>query len=167
MSSAASADLTPIAEALGYSARVGGAKAANLVIRGYAERIRSEAQTMVPVKTGELRDSIEIRYPNIAKAVIGPTKDYGVYQEFGTATRGEFGGAPYIIKPKSPSGVLRFKVNGQWVTAKKVVHPGIPPHPYMRPALQQGLGNELAQDLAQRGALMSVQGKNALPAGQA
>lgn len=166
MTSAASADLTAIADALSYAGRVGGVKAANLVVRGYAERVRAQAQTMVPVKSGELRDSIEVRYPNVHKAVIGPTKEYGVYQEFGTASRGEFGGSPYIIRPKSPSGRLRFKVNGQWVTAKKVVHPGIPPHPYMRPGLQQAIGTDMAQELADRGALVAIQGPKALPAGR-
>lgn len=165
MTSAASADLSSLAESLNYASKVGATRAANLTIRGYAERVRTEAQTMVPVKTGELRDSIQIRYPNIAKAVIGPTKDYGVYQEFGTASRGEFGGSPYEIRPKSPDGRLVFKVNGKWVSAKRVIHPGIPPQPYMRPALQGALGNELASNLAQQGALMAVQGKNALPAG--
>lgn len=122
-----------------------------------AQEIQQEAQTLAPIKSGRLRNSISIRYPNPMEAVVGPQVAYGVYQEFGTGERGEFGGSAYTIKPKSPGGLLVFKVGGKTVYARSVRHPGIPAHPYMRPAVEKVLG-DMAGSLADKGALLITKG---------
>ena len=84
--------------------------------------------------------------------MIGPTRvAYAVYQEFGTGTRGEFGGPVYEIRPRKPGGMLKFQVNGRTVYAKVVKHPGIPPHPYMRPAFER-IVTPFGQSLSEVGA---------------
>jgi HK97 gp10 family phage protein len=156
---AASADLYKLAERLSFASHEGINQAASEVVRTYAERIKTTAQSLAPIKTGALQHSIAIGYEGELKATIGPHVTYGVYQEFGTGTRGEFPTGPYQIKPKKGK-YLTFKINGQWVRVKMVNHPGIPAHPYMRPAVQQVL-SDFADELAQAGALQITKGPNA------
>jgi HK97 gp10 family phage protein len=120
-------------------------------------QIMGKARAKAPVRTGKLRDSITYQV-NGNQLIIGPHVPYSAYQEFGTATRGEFGGSPYVIQPRMKK-YLRFQVNGQWVSTKQVIHPGIPPHPFMRPAVEEAMG-DLADKLAERGALMITKGPN-------
>lgn len=154
---AASADLTSL---LGNfaSAKANAPKAAAEMIRTIAEKVRSEAATNAPFKTGALRNSITITYESPLRASIGPQVPYGVYQEYGTGSKGEFPGQPYEIRPKSSDGRLVFKTkDGKWVSAKLVKHPGIPARPYMRPALTAALG-DAASELAASGALNITRG---------
>lgn len=159
MATAASLDLRNVAAHLAYASGDGIELAAANVIRDTAEQIRAKAQTMAPVKTGALKQSINVKYESGMKAIIGPEVPYGVYQEFGTGTRGEFPTGMYQIRPKSPDGRLVFKVNGKWIATKVVNHPGIRPHPYMRPAVTATLGPEMAQQMADAGALVIAHGK--------
>lgn len=135
-------------------------QAAQQLVDSYAVQIQALAMSLAPVKTGALRDSITISKPDALSAVIGPTRPYGLYQEMGTASRGEFGGAPYVIRPKKPGGYLVFTVNGKKVITRKVTHPGIPPHPYMRPAFERML-TPFGQSLAELGGSYVVYGPNA------
>jgi HK97 gp10 family phage protein len=160
MADAASVDLQSLAADFAYASNQGMAQAATEVIRQAAQSIQQQAQANAPVRTGRLRDSITIHYTDVFRASIGPTVPYGVFQEYGTGSRGEFGGPMYTIRPKRAGGVLVFTVNGKKVVARVVHHPGIPPHPFMRPAVAQVLGQELTASLAERGALLITQGKN-------
>ena len=112
---------------------------------------------MAPKKTGYLSNSIRIT-PGSMKVTIGPDASYGVYQEFGTATRGEFPGPVYLIRPVRAKK-LAFQINGKWIFTTLVKHPGIPPRPYMRPALQQAL-SPFGQKLADLGVTQIVKGPN-------
>ena len=123
----------------------------------YSVLVAQLAQAYAPVKSGKLRDTITIARPDPLTAVIGPTQPYGSFQEFGTATRGEFGGSVYEIKPRKPGGWLRFTVGGRVVYARVVHHPGIPPHSYMRPAFERVI-TPFGQSLAQVGASYVVYG---------
>jgi HK97 gp10 family phage protein len=160
MANAASADLTALARDLNDASGVGIMAAAQQVIKDTAVKVQSLSQSMAPVKSGRLRNSISIKYPDPLSASIGPQVEYGVYQEFGTGSRGEFGGQPYEIKPKTQGSLLVFKVNGKTVYARRVMHPGIKAHPFMRPALTQALG-AMAESMAEKGALLITKGKNA------
>jgi HK97 gp10 family phage protein len=127
------------------------------ILTEFGEKIVSNARGFAPAKTGKLRDSISYRVERNTLSV-GPHVPYGTYQEFGTASRGEFGGEPYVILPKKGK-YLTFKVDGKWVSTRQVVHPGIKAHPYMRPAVMKTLGG-LADALAEKGQMMIVKGPN-------
>lgn len=154
---AADVDLATLAADLAAASQTGMQVAAERIIKGAAESVQQEAQSLAPLKTGALRDSITIRYVSALKAVVGPSVEYGVYQEFGTGKRGEFPGHMYTIKPKTKK-ILSFTVGGKRVFAKVVNHPGIKPHPFMRPALTRSLGKELAASLADAGLLQITRG---------
>ena len=136
--SVAYADLTGLAENFRRASGQSFQAAAASLVNSYATQVAALAQSYAPVDTGALKDAITISRPTPLTAVIGPQNiKYAVYQEFGTATRGEFGGSMYEIRPKKPGGMLKFQVNGKTVYARVVKHPGIPPHPYMRPAFER------------------------------
>lgn len=161
MGSAAYADLTALANDLAYASGEGIARATQRVIRDAAEHIQKDAQTRAPIKSGALRNSISIRYPDDYSAIIGPDVDYGVYQEFGTGARGEFPGTPYEIRPKRANGVLVFRMGNRTVYARKVINPGVRPKAYMRGALEDYLGDRLVSEMAQAGTLAIIKGPNA------
>lgn len=94
------------------------------------------------------------------KTIVGPNVEYGVYQEYGTGSRGEFPGQAYMIRPKRAGGLLAFKIGNKTVYSRSVRHPGIKAHPFMRPAIEAVLGT-LAGDMAERGALLITKGPNA------
>lgn len=118
------------------------------IFRDIGPEIEQRARDNAPVDTGELRDSIS-HHVDGTTLTIRVGKEYGMYQEFGTASRGEWPGQPYTILPKKGK-YLKFKVNGKWVFAKKVTHPGVKPQPFLRPAVMETLG-DLLDKLAERG----------------
>lgn len=92
-----------ISQAVAYSARVrtGAGRlgaAGSAALRRAAYAIQADAQALAPVDTGALRSSISTtvtgdgRFGAMA-AEIGPTVEYGIYQEFGTSTQA---GQPYL-----------------------------------------------------------------------
>jgi len=133
---------------------------AGQIIAQTAQRVASVSRAKAPKKTGKLANSIHVRYLSPLSVEVGPNVDYGVFQEFGTGTRGEFPTAMYQIKPKKPGGVLVFQVDGKTVFARVVNHPGIPPHPYMRPAFEEVLG-DTATKLIESGLAQITKGPNA------
>jgi hypothetical protein len=155
---AASADLRQLAADLDQATGMGIERACAEVIRTAAQGIQSQAMAYAPVKTGALRDSIQVSYDGPFKATIGPTVPYGPYQEFGTASRGEFGGSPYVIKPRN-AAALSFIVGGKRVVTQRVVHPGVRAKRYMRRAVEVEFG-PIAAQLAQAGALLITKGPN-------
>lgn len=157
--SAASADLRSLAADLAYASGEGIARAAAETVRSYAGAIQQLARQYAPVSTGRLRDSIIVTFTSATQAVIGPTVDYGAYQEFGTGSRGEFPGGPYVIRPRN-ARALAFKVDGHLVVTKEVHHPGVPPVAYMRRATVAAL-DPMAAELAERGALLVTLGPRA------
>lgn len=68
----------------------------------------------VPVKTAQLKRSITMEYRPIS-ASIYPTVKYALPVHEGSK--------PHVILPTRKK-LLRFKVNGKWVFARKVKHPG-------------------------------------------
>jgi phage gpG-like protein len=159
MANAASADLTSLAKDL-VAAGMSINTAAQKVIQDMALRVQSESQSRAPVKSGRLRNSISVRYSDPLSAIIGPQVEYGVYQEFGTGTRGEFPGAPITITPKNGK-YLVFKVGNRKVYARKVVNPGVKARHYMRDGFEAALGQELTAQLLAAGAAQITRGPNA------
>lgn len=135
-------------------------KTAADVVRKVAEQTKANAQSLAPRKTGNLAGSITITYRTTTEAIVKPTAIYGVFQEFGTGTRGEFRGTAYTIKPKTKPALTFKTKDGKWVTVREVNHPGIPPRPFMRPALEQALSS-YQEELTRQGALLITKGSNA------
>lgn len=96
------------------------------------------ARLNAPFATGRLRDSIGYQIVGDTIVISSPL-DYAQYQEFGTGSRGEVPTGPYVIEPKRAKA-LRFQVNGRTVFAKRVVHPGVAPKPFLRPATRYAAG---------------------------
>lgn len=160
MGNAATADLSALAADL--AAASGGAmeKAAQQIIMQTAMKVQSEAQTRAPIKSGRLRNSISVSYPTPMSAVIGPQVEYGVYQEFGTGSRGEFPGTPYTISAR-PGKFLRFQIGRKTVFVKAVTHPGVRARAYMRGGLEAALGKGIVDQMLNEGTLLITRGPNA------
>lgn len=153
---AGSADITQLARDLNIAGQTI-EEAAHKVLADVAQNVQALAASMAPVKSGALQRSIHINWVSQNAVDISPTALYGVFQEFGTGARSEFGGNPYTIKPKAKGGVLVFKMGGKTVFARSVTTRGVPPHPFMRPALIQALG-PAADEMAKAGALKITRG---------
>lgn len=143
MTNAATADLTALADDLARASGIGIYQAGQQLVAQGATIVQAQARSYAPKRTGFLAQSITVSFPDPLTAVIGPTARYGVFQEYGT--RG-----PYIIRSKRPGGVLVFTVNGRRVVARQVTHPGIPAHPFMRPAAQDAV-DQLSAGLGDAG----------------
>lgn len=156
--SAGTADLTALVKTFA-DAKKKAPDMADKVLSDASEKIKGRMQELAPKKTGKLYMSIRV-VSEPGRYVIGPVGvEYAVYQEFGTGTRGELGGSSYVIKPRM-ANQLSFRVNGKWVTTKMVVHPGIPAHPYARPALAEYVHN-IADDMAREAAELTLAGARA------
>ena len=125
------------------------------VLHDIGGKIVELAKKKAPIDTGKLKSSISYSV-NGDQLVIEVKAPYGMYQEFGTASRGEFPGQPYKIKPKKGK-YLVFRVNGRKVYAKEVTHPGVAAQPYLRPAVTEALG-PLFDKLAENGQAMILKG---------
>lgn len=137
MSAAATINMAQLNQRLADSARYAG-KAMDDVMSDAAEKILESMMRRVPRRTGRLAASLSIRrLPG--RIEIGPTDvPYATYVEFGTGSRGEFGGSSYEIRPKTATA-LKFSIGGRTYYAKSVRHPGIAPRPFVRPAAQEWL----------------------------
>ena len=90
-----------------------------------ADAMSLEAQRIVPVDTGRLRASINVKRDYLVK-VIGTNVEYATDVEFGTG--------PHEIVAKNKK-VLADKKKGI-IFGKRVKHTGTKPQPYMRPAFE-------------------------------
>lgn len=148
------ADLTKLSADLEKAARDADTTVEKVMLL-IAEKIQEEMKRLARVKTGRMRDAIRIKTMP-GRIEIGPDGvDYAVYIEYGTGSKGEFPTGPYEIHPKRPGGSLVFKINDKTVHARMVIHPGIKPFPFARPALQKWL-DELGEDVSKVGVEMIV-----------
>jgi hypothetical protein len=127
MTAVGSADISRLAEALRKSAEASGMTTHQVLIAA-ANQILAEMQARVPVRTGNLRDSLGIRVEN-NKVIIGPDPTQAPYASYVI-----FDTKPHIIRPRRPGGVLAFKVNGRQIFAKVVQHPGTTAQPFVQDA---------------------------------
>lgn len=129
MGAVGQADISRLADALRQTADNAQITTQQVLIQS-ANQILAEMEALVPVDTGKLRTSLRIKV-DPDRVTIGPNEDianYGGYVEFGTK--------PHTIRPKTPGGVLVFKMNGRTVYTKKVRHPGTKAQPFVRPAFE-------------------------------
>ena len=110
-----------------------------------AQAARDNLEDQDAVKTGELRKSIRVRFKRKSQkfgwvryeVVAGGKKAwYSHLIEFGTASfysgKGKTVGKPYKIKAKK-KGSLSFG----GLLKEQIIHPGIKPRPFMRPAFDE------------------------------
>ena len=106
-----------------------------LVYRNMERRVRrveQEAIRRAPGSVGRgIRASIQRGPGGEFRGVIRSTHPASIYLVNGTR--------PHIIRPRNPSGVLRFMVGGQVVYARYVNHPGTRRNDYLRDALRFAL----------------------------
>ena len=132
----ASADITKLANALRQSGQQADATSMDVLVNS-ANYMKGEMEARVPVRTGRLRQSIQIRVRG-DKVYIGPETEYDAFIEFGTR--------PHEIRAKKGKA-LAFKSGGQTVIVKKVNHPGTKAQPYVRPAFE-AWRSRLGEDVA-------------------
>ncbi len=97
-----------------------------------ARIIRDEAKTIVPIKTGSLKQSIRVSTRRDRDGTISASIRAGGKTKTGDAFYAhmvEFGTQPHFIKPKGKA----LKIGGNFTGP--VHHPGARPKPFMRPAL--------------------------------
>ncbi len=150
-------DITDLVKDLKTVSELTPAQITENILEDIGSRIQESARMKAPVKTGELRNSIVYQVENGNTLIIDSDKEYATYQEFGTGGRGEFPGKPYKIYPRNKGGRLVFKVGSKTVSAKSVTHPGVRPHPFLRPAAMEVMG-PLLEKLADRGQALIVKG---------
>lgn len=134
----ASADVSRLAEALRQTAQQADTTTRDVLIQA-SNQIKAEMEVRAPVRTGKMRDSIQIKVMS-DRVIIGPNVEYAGYVEFGTE--------PHVIKPKTAGGVLAFRVGGKLVFARKVNHPGTQAQPFIVPAFMSwvdSLGEMVAE----------------------
>lgn len=113
----ATASFTPRGSAGQFIAKV--AQANSSAVRDVGQIVLLEAQALVPVDTGELRDSGRVEVRETAKGAAADVifgADHASYVEFGTGIAGA----------NSP-GAGDVPYNPSW--------PGMPAQPYLRPAM--------------------------------
>lgn len=103
----------------------------------YGAELADAVRNEVPVRSGELRDSV--RYFIRGSG----TKNVELQVVIGNKQRPEvvvksllFGSLPHEIRPKKRGGVLAFEVGGEMVFARKVNHPGTTRDPFFARALR-------------------------------
>ena len=154
------ADITKLVKDLDEISQLDADQITKNIFEDLGKEIVEGAKQKAPRKTGKLANSITSSVKD-GKLTIEVGVPYGMYQEFGTGTRGEFNGKPYTIVPRNAK-YLKFKINGKTVYTKKVVHPGIPASPYLRPAALETF-DKLFPKLVEQGAAYVVKGpKSAL-----
>lgn len=102
------------------------------------ERVRNRAVLLCPVKTGALRNSIQVEQPAPLTVSVGTNLEYGIFVEFGTGALGD----PAV--PHTSKESWRWQdEDGEWHTG----HPQAA-RPFLRPAVdRQEIENEIAQTI--------------------
>ena len=100
------------------------------LMRDLALTAVSEQKHLSPVKTGNLRRSINLgRVTNTTAETIARA-EYAAYVEYGTK--------PHEIRPRT-SRVLAWKKGGKTIFARRVMHPGTRAQPFMIPGAQKAI----------------------------
>ena len=93
------------------------------------EIVEAEAKQLCPVDKGELIGAFSNEVVVEGDEIVGRIKNSA-----GHAASVEFGSKPHVIEPKNKKN-LKFKIDGKWISTKKVFHPGFAGIPFLRGAL--------------------------------
>lgn len=105
-------------------------------LEGVGNDFVNELVRVAPVDTGNLRN--RINYSVVGKQINITMPDYAFYVEFGTK--------PHEITPKNAKA-LHWKVGTKDVFAKKVMHPGTEPYPFIRSTINTKLRDIIYNNL--------------------
>jgi HK97 gp10 family phage protein len=103
--------------------------------------VEAEAKHRVSVDTGHLRRSITHKTDhskNKSSVFIGTNVEYAKVLEEGSE--------PHETIYDKPT---HLKINGRWVTVKKIKHPGTKPQPYLKPSVEENIGK--IQEMIKKG----------------
>lgn len=107
------------------------------LMRDLALSAVAEQKRLSPVKTGNLRRSINVGRITDRTAETIARAEYASYVEYGTKA--------HEIRPRNRR-VLRFKVGNRYVYARKVRHPGTRAQPFMIPGAQKAVSGVALQE---------------------
>lgn len=107
-------------------------------MRDVALAMVEEQKRLAPVKTGNLRRSINVGRISARSAESIARANYAAYVEYGTR--------PHEIRPRN-ARVLSWKKGGQRIFARRVQHPGTRAQPFMIPGAQKAVNSERIRDL--------------------
>ncbi len=91
--------------------------------------VEAEAQDLCPVDKGNLFGSFSNSVELIGNEIVGTIRNSADY-----AAAVEFGTKPHTIEPRNKPN-LTFKIDGKWISTKKVNHPGTQAIPFLRGAM--------------------------------
>lgn len=160
----AAIQLGDVARDLAAASGMSVVEAARKVVKDAATQTVQLAQVYAPRKSGALRRSIDVTYEQGGlQADVMPDTEYASYVEFGTGLHNTLlplgSRKPYVIEPKEPGGSLKFTAgDGSTVFAKRVIHPGIKPQPYMAPAAER-VADSFAKGMLEAGTKVIVEGE--------
>lgn len=97
-------------------------KAINHASSLFAQEVWGNIGEFAPKKTGRLAGSFKLDQ-------VGE-RTHSIYSNVKYAAVQNWGSDPYMIYPRQAQA-LRFKIKGQWIFAKEVLHPGINPTYYI------------------------------------
>ncbi len=93
------------------------------------EIVETEAKYLCPVDKGNLVGSFSHEVVTNQNEIVGTVRNSAEY-----AAAVEFGTKPHTIEPRNKPN-LKFKVDGKWISTKKVNHPGTQGIPFLRGAM--------------------------------
>lgn len=100
------------------------------LMRDLALTAVSEQKRLAPVKTGNLRRSINLGRVTARSAETIARADYAAYVEYGTRA--------HEIRPRNRK-VLAWKKGGRTIFARRVQHPGTRAQPFMVPGAERAV----------------------------
>ncbi len=119
-------------------------------LRAGAAVFQEKARANIPAQMLALKRSIRIktnsRSGRVSATVVAGNRDayYAHWIEYGTASyytgKGRTVGQPYAIRPRGGAAALAFNN----IFTGSVIHPGVRPRPYMRPAVDAGTQEALS-----------------------
>ena len=123
----------------------GAPEQAHKILLAVAEGLQRDIQERAPKKTGAMADSIKVEFSDPMTVKVTGSAVAG-YQEFGTR--------PHVILPKNKPYLVFKTKDGKIIRTKKVNHPGTKPQPFIRPAVNEVMG-ELGDKLGRMGAALN------------
>src|SRR4051812_1321948 len=112
-------------------------------LRAGGKEYAAEAKARVPVRSGDLRDSIRVSVRALRGRVVAAVKAGGGKKAVHYAIMVEKGTAPHVIIAGGGTMAGKVLAAGARIFGAKVDHPGAVAKPFMRPAFDTKSGDAL------------------------